>query len=281
MEINKRHTLFGERAERVTTSEANAVYNELFDLLYEDFSHMRMTKSLPCKTDHGDIDIVYCMVNKFDPETRLRVQLGESFLDFHKNGEVSSVLYHSKVVGKNVHVDFILANEKNYMTKLQYFSYNDFSGIFGMLAKKYNFKYGSEGFFKRYRDSRGNWHDVFVSRDLTIGMEMLGYDPRKWEKLETYDDIVLFMLSSPMFDYRLFVHDTLNQSDKKSYKRPVIKYVVDKLRESGKTATITDENHYWVNTTAYEFGLVEIGLIEDEILKRKQDRLARLQAGLD
>jgi len=148
-----------------------------------------------------------------------------------------------------------------------------------MLAKKYHFKYGSEGFFKRYEDSRKNWHDILVTRDLTVGMELLGYDPQKWYALRTYEDIVQFMLSSPMFDHRLFVHDSLNQSDKKSYKRPVIKHVVDRLRESGKTATITDENHYYRSTTAYDFNQAEILLIEDAIVQRKLERERRLSNG--
>jgi len=273
---NKVHKLFGERAERVTTEEMRKVCEEISYLLRYDLPSLHPTRSLSCKTDHGDIDLVYRSEPTLDVKKVLSSNLGFGFIEMKSNGDVISVLYHSVDAGKTVHIDFIKADDRTFQTKLQYFSFNDFSGIFGMLSKKYHFKYGSEGFFKRYCDSRGNWHDILVSRDLTVGMELLGYDPDLWLKMENYEDIIAFMLTSPMFDYRLFVHDSLNQSDKKSMKRPVVEYVVQKLRESGKTATINDENHFFKDTTAHHFCEIQKMVIEDRITQRKLEREGRL-----
>ena len=152
---NKVHRLFGSRAGRVTTDEMRLVVEELSYMLRHDIPSLRSTRSLPCKLDHGDIDLVYRLEVSLNIKEVLSRILGERIFATHKNGDVYSVLYHCETLGKDIHVDFIHANDLNFRTKLQYYSYNDFSGIFGMLSKKLHFKYGSEGFFKRYHDTRG------------------------------------------------------------------------------------------------------------------------------
>jgi len=241
---NKVHKLFGGNASRVTSEEMRLIVEEISYMLRHDVPNLRPTRSLECKLDHGDIDLVYCLPPTLGIGAVLSMCLDRRILEMKRNGGVTSILFNSLVVPKNVHVDFIHATDRTFRTKLQYFSYNDFSGIFGMMSKKYNFKYGSEGFFKRYRDSRGNWHDIPLSYNLMDGLKALGYSPTKWESLKTYDDITAFMLDSPMFDYRLFVHDSLNQSDKKSMKRPVVEYVVDALRKSGKESLVSDADYF-------------------------------------
>lgn len=244
-EINKKHTLFGDRAERVSSDEMKRVFYE-FDGLAKNESVVRMalTKSLPQKTTHGDVDIVYVPMYNFDVLDGIKKLNGDRVLDSSRNGDVLSVLFRSDI-GKDVHVDFIKATVDNFKTKLQYFSYNDFSGVVGMLSKKLHFKYGSEGFFKRFRDKRGNWHDILISYDLMVGLEILGFDVSLFNKIKTVDDIVDFMLTSPLFDSYMVSHGGLNQPDRKSYKRPVIKYIVDRLRETEKIRTHSDEDFYF------------------------------------
>jgi len=269
---NKVHRLFGSRAGRVTTDEMRLVVEELSYMLRHDIPSLRSTRSLPCKLDHGDIDLVYRLEVSLNIKEVLSRILGERIFATHKNGDVYSVLYHCETLGKDIHVDFIHANDLNFRTKLQYYSYNDFSGIFGMLSKKLHFKYGSEGFFKRYHDTRGNWHDLWISYDLMDGLKILGYDPAKWETLQTYDDIATFMLSSPMFDCKYFEHKSLNQSDKKSMKRPVVEYVVAKLRESGQTATVTDEDFYFYRDFLWSHAAVAVkkSRIEDALIPKSK-----------
>lgn len=242
---NKKHKLFGDRAERVSTEEMSSVFQEIRIAISTHIDALVATTSLADKTSHGDVDLVY--IPRFDRNIRdtLMNAFGESILDESKNGDVYSILFDSKSVGKHVHVDFIKANEKNFRTKLQYFSYNDFSGVVGMFSKKLKFKYGSEGFFKRFRDKRGNFHDILISYDLRDGLRILGFDATKFDELKTVDDIVAFMLTSPMFDSSMVKHKELNQSDKKSMKRPVVEYVVSKLREANAVATVTNEDYFF------------------------------------
>jgi hypothetical protein len=100
--------------------------------------------------------------------------------------------------------------------------------------------------------------------------------------MQDYEDMIKFMLDSPMFDYRLFVHDTLNQSDKKSMKRPVVEYVVDALRKSGKMATLTHSDGFLFKL--FPERDTEIGkecqAIERKIDERRLERERRLDVSL-
>lgn len=243
-EINKKHKLFGDGVERVTTDEMNTIFNEIRKQLGLKFSKISLTTPLSEKKTHGDVDIVY-VTSIANPRVEIVNALGTHVMNTHKNGDIFSVLYKSDI-GKLVHVDFIECEDEDiFATKLQYFSYNDFSGIVGMLSKKLHFKYGSDGFFKRFRDRKGNWHDILVSKNLMDGLKILGWNPSKFNSIKIVDDISTFILSSPMFDSKYVQPSALNQSDKKSYKRPVIKHVIDELRLANKSATITDEDYFF------------------------------------
>ena len=275
--INKTHSLFDGRGERVTTKEMHHIYEEIYrKFIGNDAVQLALTTPLPCKKTHGDIDIVYhstmnvpmLLVNRLAP------------VEISSNGDVFSILFRPETHSeKLVQVDFIKATPDNFMTKLQYYSYNDLSGIIGMMSKKLHFKYGSEGFFKRFRDRKGNWHDLLISNNLMDGQVILGFNSdgpstaaSHWNRLETYDDVVEFVLNSPMFHSELFEHDSLNQSDKKSMKRPVIEYVVGKLRASGQRATITDEDFFFRSKFPDEYNTVTTRMNEiDSEVARKSD----------
>lgn len=239
---NKIHTLFGEEASRVTTEEMNRLVGEL---TVGTAMLISLTRLLPSKETHGDVDFVYVPYPNIDFVKSLKEKFGSQIVKTNSNGDVYSILFNSTVLGKKVHVDFIKATENTFLTKLQYFSYNDFSGIVGIFSKKMNFKYGSEGFFKRFCDKRNNWHDIFISHNLMDGLAILGFDATKFETIKTVDDIVDFMLSSDMVDSLYFGHTELNQSDRKSMKRPVIEYVVGKIREANKKATVTNVDYFF------------------------------------
>ena len=62
--LNEGGKLFGSRASRVTTGEMNSIFDELKRRLGDWFGKFELSKSLPSKQDHGDIDNV--------PEDELR-----------------------------------------------------------------------------------------------------------------------------------------------------------------------------------------------------------------
>ena len=237
--------LFGSRAQRVTTAEMNAIFDELKKRLGDQFDKFQLSKALPSKADHGDIDIV--ISGNPDVKNALTTSLGSSVKDYSKNGNIYSVLYNSET-GKTVHVDFLYASADDYDAQYDYLSYNDFSGILGVFARRLHFKYGTDGFFKIYEDKKGQYHYILLTKNLRDGLKMLGYAPilSKFDDIKTIDDIVAFISYTDLFDSSYFEGVGLNNSDRKRMRagRPTAQELKAKLIGLNKRRTQPDEDHY-------------------------------------
>lgn len=238
--------LFAPHSERVTTDEMNKVVEELNLTLSDLFVKFEPVKSLKSKKDHGDIDIL--VLPNGDWKAGLEKRLSDQIEDKDKNGGVHSYLIYFPIIDKKVHVDFIVAGDKNRFESMsQYYILNDFSGVVGIFAQHLNFLYGSEGFLKRYKDKRNNWHKLSITSNLMKGLRILGYEnpETKIEKLETLDDIVDFLMESPLLDYTYFRPENMNATQRKDEKgRDNIKYMLDMLGSIKKKASIFDEDHF-------------------------------------
>lgn len=237
--------MFGSDAQRVLATELPMVHQELYQILGHDFGKMELTKALPSKQDHGDIDIIVHSPSA-DIKTLLTQKLGNRILRYSRNGNVYSILFNSNAVRKPVHVDFILGKPEDYATKMDYYSYGDLSAILGLIAKKLNFKYGTEGFFKRYEDKSGRWHDIFITHSLRDGLRMLGYPSPNFDHIKDHDDILRFATSSPMVDSSFFKMEEAPAADRQSARRRTgFKYVVDQIRAMNLVSKIKDPDYYF------------------------------------
>ena len=236
--------LFAPHSDRVSTSEMDNITQKMLLTLSDLFSKFEAVKSLKSKETHGDVDLLVLpkVGNwKSKVEERLKTQI----VDSAKNGNVHSFLLQFDDISKKVHVDFIVAKDENSMS--DYYILNDFSGVVGIFARHLNFKYGDQGFQKRYKDKRNQWHDVFITHNLMEGLEILGYkNPKsKIDTIENLDDIVNFLLESPMMDYEYYVSDNMNVSQRKDVgARDNISYIVKELIAKRPKATIYDEDYF-------------------------------------
>lgn len=209
--------LFGSRASRVTTVEMNSVFKELQNKLGQFFIKMQLSKSLKSKADHGDIDIVVEPNTKTSVDSGIKGILGDKVKDYSKNGNIHSILYHSHVIDKDVHVDFLVASGEDFDSQFEYLSHGDFSGLLGVLARRLGYSYSIEGFFKVYVDKSGRHHKLLITKNLMDGLKIMGYG----DVLSTYndisnpDDIVKFIISSPFFDSDDYKGQDFNHSDRK------------------------------------------------------------------
>lgn len=253
--------LFGKAASRVSSQQMLAVFKELRNNIGDLFVNMSLTKWLPAKNNHGDIDICALLPQK-DGNWKLRIveRLGDQITTMSSNGHTTSMLYKSHAINLQVHVDLIVtSNPDVFSTRLQYYSYNDFSGIIGIFSKKLNFHYGSEQFSKIFTDKKGNNHRIFISHNLFDGLKILGYTnvEHKYNDINNVDDIVSFVIDTPLMDIAYFQHNALNQSDKKSLKRPIIDYCVNEIRESNVHRTITDNDYFFKKIFPDIFNAIE------------------------
>jgi hypothetical protein len=179
----------------------------------------------------------------------LKKVLGNKVVDFSKNGNIYSVLYSVPTIGKTVHIDFLsTTSPTDFDSQWEYLSYNDFSGILGVMARRLKFIYGTKGFLKIYIDKKGTHHHVFITSDLRKGLKILGYtDIKKYDDITTVDDIVSFIIESPLFASEDYVGQTMNHSDRKRVRagRPTADYVRSRLIEINKKREITDEDYFF------------------------------------
>lgn len=251
--------LFGIRSQRVTTREMNIVFMLLEEVLMDSFVFKRMTqnRSFKSKETHGDVDIIVLPHLKNWKEVTKQL-LEKRTKDQISNGDVHSFLLTFPEIQKDVHVDFIVSSSiEDYHSKNQYYSFNDLSAMIGIIGKKNHFKFGSNGFFKRYQDKRGNWHDILISKDLNIGLRTLGFDVDLYNKIEDIDDAVEFIASSKFFDTNMFQHENMTQDQKKDEKRPNIEYMIGQIRSMNFHSSITDEDFYFKKLYPKLYAMVE------------------------
>ena len=244
--INEGGKLFGTRASRVSTSEMNSIFDELKTRLGNKFSKFELSKSLPSKQDHGDIDIV--LTGNPNIKKAIMMYLGSKVKDYSRNGNIYSVLYNSDL-GKDVHVDFIHSdNDEDFDAQKTYLALGDFSGILGVMARQNGYKYATTGFHKIYVDKSGRHHDILITKNLKDGLKILGYGDvlGDYDNIQNNDDVIKFISSSPMFDSDDYKGQTMNHSDRKRVRagRPSADYIRTSLIGLNKHKKISDPDYF-------------------------------------
>jgi hypothetical protein len=238
--------LFGTRAVRVSTVEMNNIFKELEKRLSDKFDKFELSKSLPSKLDHGDIDIV--ISGNPDVKKALMMYLGPLVLDYSRNGNIYSVLYKSNI-GKNVHIDFIhSSNIHDFEAQKMYLALGDLSGILGVMSRQNGYKYATTGFHKIYVDKSGRHHDILITKNLRDGLKILGYGDvlGEYDDIQNNDDIIKFISSSPLFDSDDYKGQTMNHSDRKRVRagRPSSDYIRKKLMSLDMHKKINDPDYF-------------------------------------
>ncbi len=237
--------LFGTMAERVTRTEFDQVVEEVLRLSKEYFKKIEPAEQLNDKETFGDVDLVTLIVEK-GTKARFTEIFKEQLKGYSQNSNINSLLL-KLAMGKTVHVDFIEADdETDFDRKLMYYSKGHSSAMIGILAKKLNYKYGTEGFFKRYKDSRGNWHDIEITPNLREGLEILGLSAEAYAECHNMDELIAWLGSSPLFDSEYYGLRELATRDRESIsKNQSQKHMVYHLHALDKHASISDPNLFF------------------------------------
>ena len=132
------------------------------------------------KEEHGDLDFVVLAPGNFNPEDLLKHP------DVEKcslNGYVKSYLIDVPRIGK-CHIDLLwTTSREDYELKVTYHQGGTATARFvGQLARSLGYKWTSEGFFKHVQDARGNYHHFLMTKDLMVGMHILGLDVATYEE---------------------------------------------------------------------------------------------------
>jgi len=261
---------FGDRAQRITVNELEPVLQEILNLASDKLGILNPVEQLSDKDSFGDFDLV-CLPNVGLDENYFKAIFGDKLLDYHKNGHVYSTLLALNS-GKTVQVDFIKAkDQEDFDRKFIYYSKGHLSSIIGMLARKLDFKYGTEGFFKRFQDKKGNWHDILISDSLSEGLKILGLNQEQYQMVSTTEGVIEFISQSPFFDSDYFTSDNLVRRDRDAVKRnQQADYITNQLVIKNKKRTINDSDEFLKKYFPEKFSLFlgEKDRIEKETYRR-------------
>jgi len=263
--------LFGADAERVSRSEFDQVVEEVIELSKKYFKKIVPAEQLNDKETFGDVDLITLIIEK-GSKARFTEIFKDQLKGFSQNSNINSLLL-KLAMGKTVHVDFIEADDdEDFDRKLMYYSKGHSSAMIGILAKKLNYKYGTEGFFKRYKDSKGNWHDISVTPKLQEGLEILGLSSETYKNCHNMDEIIAWLGTSPLFDSDYYGLRELATRDRQSISRNQSqKYMVDHLHSLGKHATVSDSNEFFVvnHPEKYQHFTETVQRLESELALKK------------
>ena len=152
------------------------------------------------KEDHGDLDFVVLAPEDLDPSNFTD---NPNWTKFVANGYVKSYLVDVPEAGK-CHIDLLWTTTmQDYVTKVEYHQGGTATARFvGQLARSLGYKWTSNGFFKHIQDARGNFHHFQVTRDLYLGLQILGLDVVLYGSRQIYTSVEAFtdwIASSPRF----------------------------------------------------------------------------------
>ncbi len=286
---------FGDKAERISREEYPAVVKELVAKAAGHFQRLEPHEQLEDKEDFGDVDFVALAGDGVeDGEGFFRKIFGADLLDYHHEKAApgkENVLYTLLVKlssGKQVQVDVTKAkSEEDFERKKTYYSRGHLSSFIGVVAKNLGFTYGTEGFFKKYCDSKGQWHNILITGDLKTGLKVLGYDTAAYESVKTLDDCLAFLTSSPYFDSRYFDQKNMVRRDKEALRRSTQQQYLrgklprdqrQKLKDEKELQTEIEERLGELLPGWDEAYRRETERIEAEIARRAAERRRRLAA---
>lgn len=249
-----------------------------------------LTYSLEDKKDFGDLDFVIVSDRQPDQDDLVVHEVfGNKLLKYSriKNDSIDHCVIEVEP-GKSYKVDFIRAQDAaDFDAKLIYYSKYPLSAALGTLAENLGFKYGNDGFYKRYIDSNKIHHDILITKDLKLAMEILGLDADQWEKLRTEQDLQKFIKSSDYYLPIVFIYPNVNRK-----RRAVIR----KKPAQEEFYRQLSEEHVWVDPNLLQelqancqrrfaenypeldlSTIQQITAIENAIKMRQQARQARLK----
>jgi len=194
--------------ERILISE----YEDLCDKVYKKFSDFDIV--LPTidkytavgKVDTGDIDVLILPTNRATWIDDIKKVCGESLKAFVKNGNQFMTSQSGLLKDKNCFIDFILCkNSNDLLWKIGYFNHGVcVPVVIGSFARSLSYKFAGDGLYKRVKDGKGNYHNIFITNDFKTACKVLGLPyyalPEYYDNLYSAQGVADFIVSSERFD---------------------------------------------------------------------------------
>lgn len=182
-----------------------SLYDKLAEYVLDSFGHLgkmyipNAHKKSFGKITTGDMDIVF-VPNNYTKwvDDILRTNI---ILAYEKNGpQLMTVIQFE---GVRYMVDFLLTKPEDFEWKKMYVGFGTLiPAVIGSFARSLRYKFAMDGFYIRLCDSKGNYHNIKLTSDPKIAINILDLDPDKLDTDELYtaEGVANWVIKSDRFD---------------------------------------------------------------------------------
>jgi len=156
-------------------------------------------------------------------------------------------------------IDFILVGDENWVTSINYFSFNDLGNFIGRISYQMGFRFGDYGLKLVYRhEDGGRKFSKIISKKPHKIYEFLGFDYGKYlEGFDEVEDIFAYVVSSKYFNPKIFEYEQLNHQNKTRNKKRknyelFLQYVKDNPKGSNMTISAADGSEKSIHSFLHE-----------------------------
>ena len=161
------------------------------------------TISFSNKQSFGDLDI---LIKKSSLNKDVFSLIQENFkpTEIYCNNTVYSFDY------KEFQIDFILVEDENWETSINYFNY-DLGNLIGRVVYQLGFRFGDYGLKLIYlHKNGGKKFEIIISKNPKKIYEFLGFDYNRYLKgFDTIEDVFNFVIDSYYFNPKIFSFENL------------------------------------------------------------------------
>jgi len=193
---------------RYLAAEYRELAQEVWETLEQMFPYSRVNiiKAYRNKDSFGDMDVLLCSENlpsNWIDEVKEHFTPNETV----KNGNCLSFDC------KELQIDIIVAKPEEYLSSLQYLSFNDLGNLTSRIAHSIGLKLGHDGLSYNFREGTNNYRNVVLTRDWKVVCDvlMLSYKTFK-DGFDNLEDIFKFVVSSPFFNKTIFALENRNHA---------------------------------------------------------------------
>lgn len=193
------------------------LYDELAEFVYYLFYPLgdifipNAHKKAFGKETTGDIDVVFVPRKRETWVDDILAQLPketvfgsvERFIVHKTNGpQLMTVMTYK---GHQYFIDFLLTKPEDFEWKQMFHGFGTLvPAVVGSFARSLSYKFAMDGFYMRFKDSKGNYHNLKLTSDPETCFIILGLSSDALDGVETYDlysvdGIVTWVTSSPRF----------------------------------------------------------------------------------
>jgi len=158
--------------------------------------------------------------------------------------------------GKQDRIDFLLTTTQSFEFKKFFHGHGTIvPALIGSFARSCGYKYDSQAFFIRLKDTKDNFHNIMLTRDINEVFQLLMLDPVQFEDPILFDPngVATWISNSPRYDWdvwnkpRFVDGRNLVVENRKAHaaakKKQEVQDTYDILRNIKKSATVTNNDY--------------------------------------